>query len=443
MRDEWLSIKEWFKVNWLFVVAVLVGVGLFVLSWKRLPDLDGKNARYLLSAMPQVIGTVFVITIAVMQLVGIRKAREMVKLLSQGYFIVTAIVSFLGIALPLVTLYLATPPVMIAICLSFGLGNLLIIGWFIVRTVYAKALLLEKEEEPEKKTLAQELREKSLVDLKRRAIESLQLHISSNATEVITELRRRAIEDLSKGKEGKQIARDACVTIKDIASDRHNIFSEVYQKAARSLIEIDEVVRRDGDFDFFEKVTLPGLREIATKSGFKEDIGWSKIREHLFSCLKEDIEEERVDFKKPYGKGWENSWGVIRNLLRSVGGPEKHNWKVWNDLQELIIEIIKEAIRKHQDKYLCPFIGITFNILMEGAVNRGEFAGEEQKENFRQKLKSTMKQLAQAAEITPEELIKGREDCMISSDYSITDYDMTERTHAREEVAELKSRLGI
>jgi len=426
----WYSVKSWLRANWLLVIAILIGGGVFVGAWLFNSNPDVESSRYMLSAMAQVIGTVFVLAVAVIQIIGGRKTIKLERLISQRYFQVTAIGSFLGIALPLTSLYFnwLYVDVVIALCLGLGITNLLMIGWFIVRITYAKDLVAT-----EKITSANELQDKSLIDLKRRALESLSLRISSNAMEVITELLRRAKENLSMGREGEQIVRDACTVIRDIALDRGNTFPEVSEKAASSLIEINKDARKERRFGISEAVVIPYLRILGERLRVQEYPGWFEIKKHILECLAEDIRGGRIDFNEPVRPSDRlTPLQSLRILLKSV----KNNKEQWEELKNLIIDEFVKSLKKGylKEEHLCPIVGLTFNIIVEGAsaqrvFERGGFSSAEvnrRLDDFYDKLISQLTRIADASSTSQKNLkkfLENKKDCVVNPAYSIIGHD--------------------
>ncbi|NLI99364.1 hypothetical protein GX441_12010 [bacterium] len=72
-------------------------------------------------------------TVAIMQAVGGSEGMPLNRLFKQPEFWTAAVVSLLGISAPLVILYSGKFCWSTAVCLGWGVGNLLVIGWFVWR----------------------------------------------------------------------------------------------------------------------------------------------------------------------------------------------------------------------------------------------------------------------------------------------------------------------
>lgn len=124
---KWCSVFK--GLGWLgFGIALGGCLGILLGGFNPDPD----NARYLLSAMAQVIGTVFVLTIAVMQLISVSGKISPWGLFKRVEFWIPAIVTFCTISLALIFLYAWFFCIGVLVCLALGVGDLLAIGWSIV-----------------------------------------------------------------------------------------------------------------------------------------------------------------------------------------------------------------------------------------------------------------------------------------------------------------------
>lgn len=363
--------------------------------------------------MAQVIGTVFVLTVAVIQIVGSSGRIPVTKVFSEWKFWFTAGISFLGIISPMIILYFnwlcrGTP-----LFLGWGAGNLLIIGWFIWRTAPLQA-------RPERLKV---LKEEALGALKER----LNSIVIENLKEA-TQISREAIYRSRRYGGELIIAKDACGVIKDITTNKDNCFDEVWKIAVESLIDIDILIRGKGNYVFSETVTIPYLHDIATKSKFKEERGWLKIKEYLFRCFHEDIEKKRIDFEK----GYEQNKRTALQSLRIFLSGAKDNKERWGELGEPLIKELVESLKEGhlKEEHLCPIVGLTFNIIVEGAVRQGVFhAGsgrDERINNFYENLISKLSEIADAIGIGLRELLKDKKECAANRRYSIIKYDHTE-----------------
>lgn len=221
------------KANWMIIAAVLfIGAGILVAITDWFPNPDPENARYLLSAMAQVIGTVFVLTVAIMQAVGGSELMGIGNLVSRREFKIAAGVSFLGIMLPLICLYFKLFCTWSAICLGLAAANLLIIGWFVWRIAPEQAAA------------------KSLVHFKKEAFEALNLDSPSDVIRILSKIAQRAKEKLPEAARDEDNICDECKTIKDIILYLQNRSDEVWSAAIKLLIELDEM-KREGEKDHF------------------------------------------------------------------------------------------------------------------------------------------------------------------------------------------------
>lgn len=421
-KIKWIE-RPWRRENWFSVSACVmlgVGIALAILNRYVFPEgINEQNARYLLSAMAQVIGTVFVLTIAVLQIVGSSSGVSASKLFSEWKFWFIALISFIGIISPMIILYVGILNVGTPIYLGWAAANLLLIAWFILRT----APLLAKPGR--------------VLALKNEAREALEGKVPSVAAEHIVEAAKIACEAI-EGRESLT-AHDACTTIKYVATYKENKFPEIWEKAIESLLVVDKKAR-GREFGFTETVTIPYLHDIAAKSEYKEDRGWLKIKEYLFKCLHEDIEKERIDFGAKYEEGKRTALQSIRIFLSGA----RNNKERWVELGDKIIDVLVRALNEgYLKEDLCPVVGLTFNILVEGALVQGVFSKdvpgtEERIEKYYENLISKLEGISGAIEMDIIELMKDKENCVTNRRYSIIEYD---QRAIKEKFDELMERL--
>jgi hypothetical protein len=226
------------------------------------PDPDFDNARYILSTIPETIGTVFVITIAIMQMLGHLKLKEFVM---RPEFILSSLVTFLSIVSALMILYLNIFKIGTAICIGWSVGNLIVIGWFILRVATAQDIagwLGQKE-------IPYEIEKgKSILDLRKEALDALDHNVPSTAQETIGILTQRALklvpESNSNSGEGK--ACDICRVLADIVVYDNNRSYETWMSAIQSLIKLDRTANDKGMSKFSQTCSLMSLRKIYQKT---------------------------------------------------------------------------------------------------------------------------------------------------------------------------------
>lgn len=381
----------------LLVAGVFLGLGfLFGFThWWSNPDPEG--ARYLLSAMSQVIGTVFVLTVAIMQAVGGSELMDIGKLVSRVEFKIAAGISFAGIFFPQVCLYFSLYCTWSAVCLGLSAANLLVIGWFVWRIAPEQAAA------------------KSLSQFKKEALEKLTLGVPSEVMERIKRMAEigKATKTIT---EQPQTTKDACTAIKDVTVSDKNNYNEIWKTAVDSLIEIDKALRKRKDFERSEEAVIPMLHEIADKSRFNESRGWPEFKKYLFQCLHDDIEKQRLDFDKPYDKNRRSAWESIKTLMQNVGTFSSFNATVWNELVDYIVKEFTEAIKslKLVKEKHCKIIGLLFTIFC--TPNRTE-------DVIQSDLTNQFKRMTNLLGITEQVFLVEYEACLSDVEYPFTGYD--------------------
>lgn len=223
----------------MLVVAGAV-TGIIWLILRIQPNPDPGNAQYLLSTIPQVIATVFVLSVTVLQVLKGSEVGRVSRLLRSKDFIINAIVTLIGISAPLIVLYFGVFCEWTAFCLAWGIGNLFVITWFIGR--YTPELV--------KAVSLSALREEALDKLKKRKPVAV--------VDIIRKMRRTAKEQMSLH---PQNTIDACGVIRDIIL-QYPYNSEVWEESVKSLIEIHKEAKQLGR-DQLAKRIMHGYLNIA------------------------------------------------------------------------------------------------------------------------------------------------------------------------------------
>ncbi|MBN2380970.1 hypothetical protein JXM67_14325 [candidate division WOR-3 bacterium] len=241
---------------------------------------------------------------------------------------------------------------------GFWCINLVTIGWFIVRILYPKALLIEKEEqekEPLTESEVQKLLGLSLVELKRRALESLDLDISSNAIEVMEELSRRAKQNLNEfGNE--QVARDCCNAIHHIGHHKSVKFKQVWETAGTLLMELDRHARSNGKYNFSHTAILPFLRNLFyTPSGAGYRMSSpviTELEDHFQNVFIEDLQNKEIDLqrrKDPYNPVFDGLDALLYLLYERM--TDSKNFVIIQD--KALEELRNSSLRnKYEDSSL-------------------------------------------------------------------------------------------
>jgi len=332
-------IWKWnWKIDWILLFAIGAGVAVSLYLLKN-PNPDPTNARYILSTIPETIGTIFVITIAVMQILGNLDLKKFVK---RPEFLLPSLTTLICISASLIILYRNAFCKWTAICLGCSIGNLIIIGWFIVRVIRAKDSLRKSQFEdlpPE--------------ELKERAMSSLQLYRFSTLVKIIKEYSRR-IQKLFTGTQDDQSeARNMCFDIKQIALHEKNTFSEVWDVAVKNLFLIDEKALQENTA-FSVRTSFPLLHSVIRKlpianpfNRLWDAIDWEPVRDHYVNHLRKDLEEGLITLSNIAAAGFKRHLDSLDAIIAlAFDLPRKHSIigvKYLMELKERVLPVLKEA----------------------------------------------------------------------------------------------------
>jgi hypothetical protein len=332
------------KNSGLLIAAIIV---LFVGSVALIlikPNIKEDNARYLLSAIPQVIGTVFVLTVAIMQAFGGSEFFDIKKLTSQPEFKVTGTVSFFGMTVPLIVLYFNLFCIGPAVSLCLFVSNLLVIAWFIFSIAPEQAA------------------GKSLSKLKKEVLEILRLGVPLDAIPYIVEMAEIGKSHIKKD---IQTTRYACSAVKDVTLDSVNRFPEIWNKSIELLIDMDKELRKNNKIAYSEEFTIHDMRDLSVRSKFKETKGWLKIKDYLFELFRDDIQNGKLDFDKPAKPDKLDAFMAIKDLIKWIN--QEQRFELSEELRDSLIKEIKDAM-KHEglrQKYKMPAFVFIFNAIVQ------------------------------------------------------------------------------
>jgi hypothetical protein len=381
----------------LLVTAITVLIGGSIALILIRPNVNDDNARYLLSVIPQVIGTVFVLTVAIMQAFGGSEFMDIKRLTSQLEFKVTAIFSCLVMTAPLVVLYFNLFCIGSAICLSLFVSNLLVIAWFIFSVAPEQAM------------------GKSLSKLKRETLDILSLGIPSDA---IPSLEKMAEIGKKQIKKNIQITKEACKAIRDVILPTANRTSLIWDKAIELLIDLDKEIRNNNKIDYSEEITIPYMQYLSVCSTFNETWGWSKIKDYLFELFRNDIQNGKLDFDKPISSGKQDAFIAIKNLI--YGAKQKDQMELFEELRDFLINELKDAMRKEilRLKYKIPAFVFIFNAIVESFFVRSMRLDPK----YKQKLERELSEFAKIVNEPITDLFSNEARSLIPK-YQILGYD--------------------
>lgn len=334
-----LCFQLHFCVNWrpkkadiFFLIATALAVALGYYLWVKSPNPNPESARYLLSTIPQVTGTTFVILIAVMQMLGKLSLKEFIK---RPEFIITGFACLGGIIVSMLTLYLDGFCKCTSICLSIGVWNLMLIAWFIIRIVPAQDIAKEKA--------IGGLESESTLELKKKALEALSQNVPSFAIKVIEEFSQRAIEELNQNND-LQVAKDCCTAIRDIGQHKPARFQEVWKAAAELLIDIDKLAHSKGKVQFSHTVTLPFLKQLSMShyaGRYIPSPSLPQLKEYFWEVFKDELQNKQIDIQRKKNPNIYEIDGldVELDFLFEMISDQKH----YNELQDKVLEVLKDV----------------------------------------------------------------------------------------------------
>jgi hypothetical protein len=429
-------VKKWLKENWnwktdwmLIAFGAAIAAGIVIALVDKTPPKDA-SSQYLLSTIPQVIGTVFVLTVAIMQAVGGSEGLPLKKLFGRPEFWVGAFVSFIGIALPLIILYTEAFAEWSAFCLFLGIGNLFVIGWFIFRIAPLQATT------------------KRLAKFKKDAQEAISQDVSSDVLEIIPEVTNIGLEAI--GTQKWAIITDACKILKEIGIPQTGTpkYVSFFKGTADGLIRIDKEARKRNIFNISETYLIMYLIDILVgfmdncKKDHRFDEVLDNVKEYLLECHRVDLQAQRFNFEKSYDPKNRNYLWALKRLLGVELGHKR--WDKFEELRDSILEEFKKPLRsgKLPAEYASHAYALIFNIFIEELFKNPRLSeGSEERNDYLEKLDKVSEDFAKAASISLKELLDQETKRLINiGSYKIIG---VAPDFVNPQFDELKKRLGV
>jgi len=347
------------KYGLLGAAGALAGL-IWLIALSALPNPDPTSAQYLLSSIPQVIGAVFVLTIAVIQIVGVGGKESLWGLLKKWEVKFTFSITLIGITLPLIALYFKWFCVGTAISLGYLVGNLVVIAWLIWQLAPLSAI-------------------KRLARLKKELEEAIELDLAFETLTILDEVTKLGLQAISE--RNIAVLRDVCVTISGVATNetfRTKGLQEIWKKLADCLITLnDRAISTEATRDYsyiillrFRRVALASIVIKDPVTGKVTDYeyhstrAFEKILEYLFERFEEDLRAGRIDFKEllETRPGFtqpgfsRDHFGTLLDYIIGYSKPaeeinrlERYREKIISQLKDCVLG--KSAFKEY-DKYL-------------------------------------------------------------------------------------------
>jgi hypothetical protein len=386
------------KYGLLGAAGALAGL-IWLIALSTLPNPNPTSAQYLLSSIPQVIGAVFVLTIAVIQIVGVGGKESLWGLLKKWEVKFTFSITLIGITLPLIALYFKWFCVGTAISLGYLVGNLLVIAWLIWQLAPLSAI-------------------KRLARLKKELEEAIELDLASEILTILDEVTKLGLQAISE--RNIAVLRDVCVTISGAATNetfRNKGLLEIWKKLADCLITLNDRARSNEATRDYNSIILSRFRRVAVMIIASKDLGTGEdvnteyispsfeiTLKYLFERFEEDLGAGRIDFEEVLKTlpGFNNDHfgtllGYISGYSKPVDGIGRLQRYRGNIISQLEDCVLGKSAFKEYDKYLI-FAIISFilheamgDVLGRNRIrNQLEYLTQELKENPLDFLNKTM-----------------------------------------------------
>jgi len=355
-------VRRFFIVGLLAFCIIVSGV-LAILVEGLNPDPD--NARYILSAMAQVIGTVFVLSVAVMQMISSSKKIRVNELIKSREFWFTAVAAAAGILLPLFILYSGCFCITTIICLGIAVWVLMVIGWFIYRMLLSQGRIAElrqlRDDAKENLDRAyQTLQEQHEVQYTNLAVQEKKNIFSARLEEAKELLGKAKGIALKKGEE--DITQEAAEAIHSAAISIRGIrgFDAIWKYAIESLVKLDEVSYKKALKDLNLKITSYLVSFVVRYARTGAD-DWELIRKHFFEYFREALLVKRIKLERAKSHTEIDYLSAMCSLLVSASAPAitamrgtyKSDIGIWMERwEEVQAKIINEFTETIKDKKL-------------------------------------------------------------------------------------------
>ncbi len=217
------------------------------------------------------------------------------RLFKQPEFWTAAIVSLLGISVPLMILYSGKFSWSTAICLGWGVGNLLVIGWFVWRVGSLQVVT------------------KRLARLKKELIDALKFDVPSEVEEIIKEVTVLGVQAIPGH---HQTVTDSCGIIESIVMRGFDVPCEVLTTGIESLIELDKAAKKtDGWRHLSHRKIIPAIVRLTKKGSYPlESIEWYPVKDYLLECLDVELWQNKIEFseslKNPTNESNATLWAI-------------------------------------------------------------------------------------------------------------------------------------
>lgn len=375
-------MKEWRRIleglGWLIIPGILVS-GLTLSLFKCIGILDNcwnpepTIATYLLSAMAQVIATVSVLSVAVMQIVSGTGRISVDDLVRQGEFKVTVGVSAEGVLFPLFVLYSNYFCMTTIIALAYGTGNLFVVGWYIWRMAVvqgriAKLRNLKKEIKEILEGAYQIVKEERASKSTQEQDEKVRIR-KIRIQEAIDKMREAKIQGLESIKKSEPlVAQEAALTIHSSVLSVRGIegFDEIWDKATRMLIELDTQAY-DKKMKKLNYNTSSYIASFVVRYARINTDDWELIRRHFFGQFRKALMNKRVKLENAQSHTEIDYLSAMSSLLIAASAAKEY--EKWRDVQNACVYSFVDAMRNpNLRKYYPPekVFALIFHIVTDG-----------------------------------------------------------------------------